>query len=131
MLCLSGFYSITYTKKIGSKEGLSFTYNGHIDFFRAVYVDGKQVDSKYYTVRSGSTVVTFSKEFMSELEKGEHQIQFKFSDSYSTVGVFTVANSWDKPRTADGGDTGLWFGLLLMSSAAMAATLPRLKRKEK
>ena len=109
-----------------SKEGAKFVCNGHIDLFRGVYVDGKLVDSKYYTVKSGSTILEFSNEFMKTLEKGTHQIQFKYEDSYSTIGLFYVSD-FISPRTADDSDMALWLSLLLTSAAGIYLTLKRKK----
>ena len=110
-----------------SDKGASFTSNGHISLFKGIYVDEKLVDSKYYTVKAGSTVVEFSKEFMDTLKLGKHQIQFKYEDGYSTVGLFTVT---DKiiPATGDEAQPGLWAGMMLIAAAGVYLSLR--KREE-
>jgi len=114
-----------------SNKGAEFTCNGHIDLFRALYIDGKELDVKNYTVKSGSTIVELSNEYMKTLSKGSHQIQFKYQDAYSTVGTFTVSDRLPAPGTSDNSNPSLWALLGLLAINGMAVSLPVLKgRKE-
>ena len=69
-----------------------------------VYVDGILVDSKNYTSLSGSTIITFKKEFVDSLSVGEHTLKVTFTDGGEAITTFTVANVNTEvvnPRTGD------------------------------
>ena len=69
-----------------------------------VYVDGVLVDSKNYTSRSGSTIITFKKEFVDCLSAGEHTLKVTFTDGGEATTTFTVANiipEINNPKTGD------------------------------
>ena len=57
-----------------------------------VYVDGILVDSKNYTSESGSTIITFKKEFVDSLSAGEHTLKVLFTDGGEANTKFTVTN---------------------------------------
>ena len=65
-----------------------------------VYVDGKLVDSKYYTSESGSTKITFTKEFMNSLEEGDHVLKVVFNDGGIAETSFKVINSPNLPSNS-------------------------------
>ncbi len=55
--------------------------NGDFNKFLGVWVDGKKLTSGTdYTAISGSTIVTFSKNFLDSLTVGTHQVLFKYND---------------------------------------------------
>ena len=69
-----------------------------------VYVDGVLVDSKNYTSLSGSTIITFKKEFVDNLSTSEHTLKVIFTDGGEATTTFTVANvtpEIDNPKTED------------------------------
>ena len=68
------------------------------------YVDGVLVDSKNYTSFSGSTIITFKKEFVDCLSAGEHTLKVTFTDGGEATTTFTVANvtpEINNPKTGD------------------------------
>jgi len=104
-----------------SKKDLTFTVNGLFGKFEGVQVDGSTVDSKYYTVKSGSTIITLSDEFLDKLEKGEHTITAVYNDGKVT-GSFTVKAKSASPSTGDETNIAL-LSLLAVCSLASAAAL--------
>lgn len=58
-----------------------------------VYVDDNLVDSSKYTSESGSTVITFTKDFMDSLTTGNHTLQVLFNNGGRATTTFTVENS--------------------------------------
>ncbi|MDO4481060.1 MAG: leucine-rich repeat domain-containing protein, partial [Erysipelotrichaceae bacterium] len=56
----------------GEKKSLSFTSNAPFNEFKYVKLDGNVLDSKNYTVKEGSTIVTLNKDFVSTLKAGKH-----------------------------------------------------------
>lgn len=74
------------------EDPLSVHIDGDVDEFLFVTVDNQEVNSAYYTVTAGSTVIDFSTEFTSSLTEGVHDLvaYFVFGKAATT---FTVANS--------------------------------------
>lgn len=85
----------TYVIKTGAKQevtmGNAATFVSDADFakFIKVQVDGKDVDSKYYTAEAGSTKITLKKEFIDTLSVGEHILSIASTDGTATT-TFTV-----------------------------------------
>lgn len=94
----------TYTT---SQDG-TFTLraSGTIDKFVSVKVDGKIVDPKYYTIKSGSTIVTFTKEYMEYLSTGKHTIDVVFTDGVATTSLTVAEKVSDHPAPPTGTNTG-------------------------
>ena len=79
-----------------------------------VVVDGKTVDSKYYSVNG--TTVTLKKEFVETLTAGEHTLVVK-NGSESTTATFKVQTGATVVTSAGTGDMGLaLYGALAISS---------------
>lgn len=71
----------------------SLRAEGALEKFVSVEVDGKEVDKKYYTVKEGSTIVIFTKEFMDTLSEGEHTITFNFIDGKASTNINVAAKA--------------------------------------
>ena len=56
------------------------TVNGDISKFEGITVDDNEVDKYSYNVISGSTIVTFNKDFLNTLADGEHKFTFLYED---------------------------------------------------
>ena len=72
------------TFKIDADYSL-FTTNGK------VYVDDNLVNSKNYTSKSGSIVITFNKDYLDTLDLGVHTLNIKLSDGGVAQTTFTIA----------------------------------------
>ena len=68
-----------------------FKFDGPHGLFVAVYVDDVLVDPVNYTLKPGSTIVTFLKTFLDKLTVGEHQIRVEYADTAKAYATFTVA----------------------------------------
>ncbi len=77
---------------VGDKKDLKFTSNALIENFVEVKLDGKTLNSKYYDVKSGNTIVTLKADFVSTLSAGEHQISIVFTTGAANA-KFTVNKS--------------------------------------
>ena len=55
-------------------------------------MDGSTVDSKYYTTKSGSTIITLTDEFLDKLAKGEHTITAVYTDGKVT-GLWLIGDT--------------------------------------
>ena len=101
-----------------SGKDLSFTADGDHKDFQKLLVDGKIVNSKYYTVAQG-TVVTLQAQFLQSLDQQKHTITLVFADG-EAEGTFRVSAPADEsnPKTGDG--IHLWMALLFVSLTGMA-----------
>ena len=70
---------------IGSGNGATIKSTGALKEFKEVRVDGKVVDKANYTLKEGSTILTFTKAYMDSLSVGKHTIEM-----FHTVGSVQV-----------------------------------------
>lgn len=118
--------------------------NGEFSKFVSVEMDGKVVDSKNYTAKSGSTIITFSKEYMSSLSAGKHTVKVNFTDG-SAETTLTVAqkdtkdtgktDAGKKPasksaKTGDNSNLIAWF-ILLVASVCILGSLRAIRRQRR
>lgn len=118
--------------------------NGEFSKFVSVEMDGKVVDSKNYTAKSGSTIITFSKEYMSSLSAGKHTVKVNFTDGYAET-TLTVAQKDTKdtgktdagkkpasksPKTGDNSNLIAWF-ILLVASVCILGSLRAIRRQRR
>lgn len=66
-----------------------------------VYVDGELVDPKNYTVTRGSTIITFTPEFLSTLEIGTHDVSIAFTDARA-ITTLTITDEPTLPGDLNG-----------------------------
>lgn len=62
------------------------------DKFMDVLIDGIPVDPSNYTVTEGSTIITFSENYLRTLQEGEHIIKVNFTDGYADT-TLTILSS--------------------------------------
>lgn len=118
--------------------------NGEFSKFVSVEMDGKVVDSKDYTAKSGSTIITFSKEYMSSLSAGKHTVKVNFTDG-SAETTLTVAQKDTKDtgktdvgkksasksaKTGDNSNLIAWF-ILLAASVCIVGSLRVIRRQRR
>lgn len=126
----------------GSGKTLTFTANGYYAAYGSyvanaygkfvdVEVDGKTVDSKNYTIKAGSTVITLKNSYLESLSAGKHTIQVNYIDG-STDGsdTFRVSINNGNPFTGDSNHMILYSCIMmasLMSMTMMVKFIPRKK----
>ena len=101
-----------------SGKDLSFTADGDHKDFQKLLVDGKIVNSKYYTVAQG-TVVTLQAKFLQSLDQQKHTISLVFADG-EAEGTFRVSAPADESNPKTGDSVHLWMALLFVSLTGMA-----------
>ena len=115
----------------GEKKALSFTSNADYNDFIRVELDGKTLDTKNYTVESGSTIVTLNADFVAALPAGEHTIGIVSANGTATA-AFIIK---EKPAADNSSDTGdntslpLLIGLMLLSIAGITGMTGCRRRK--
>ena len=111
---------------------LTVRANGEFSKFDYVKVDGKRIDSKNYTAKSGSTIVTLSKDYLATLSVGNHSLTVVFNDGECST-TFTVRaasdnnpgtavtpdNTTNNPQTGDHSGIVLAVVVLLVSGGAL------------
>ena len=66
------------TYEAGKDDGITVRATGALEKLQSVKVDGKEVDAANYTLRSGSTILTFTKAYMDTLSNGEHTVTLDY-----------------------------------------------------
>lgn len=91
---------------INKDKNLTFEINASYDLFKGgkVYIDGKLVDSKNYTSKSGSTILTFKKSYLDNLSVGSHTLKVVFNDKNTATTKFSISyknKEVKNPKTSD------------------------------
>ena len=76
-------------------KALTFTSDADFSEFIGVKIDGVTLNAKYYTAKSGSTVITLNKDYLDTLSDGNHTIGI-VSKSGTATAQFTIS-----PRTTE------------------------------
>ena len=100
-----------------SKKDLTFVSDGAFHDFDGLKINGKTVNSKYYTVKEGrSTVITLKDSFLQRLDNGKYTITLQFADG-EAEGFFKVSAPADDSNPKTGDDFALhgWTALLFVS----------------
>ena len=85
----------TYT--IAQSTEARFRINADYSLFdKKVYVDDILVDGANYTSESGSTIITFSKEYIDTLAIGQHTLKVAFTDGGEAKTTFTIARQFEE-----------------------------------
>lgn len=113
-----------------SKKDLTFTADGAFKDFEKLLVDGKAVNTKYYTAKEGSTVITLKETFLQHLDLGKHTITVKFTDG-EAEGSFKISAPVDSsnPKTGDGFALHGWTALLFVSLTGIIGTAFAFRKK--
>ena len=113
---------------------LTVRANGEFSKFAGVMVDGKPlIAGKDYTAKSGSTLVTLSKDYLATLSVGTHKLTVLFNDNKSAETTFRVVaasdnnpgtavtpdNTTNNPQTGDHSGIVLAVVVLLVSGGAL------------
>ena len=106
------------TVKEGENKELSFRSNAEFADFIEVRIDGKTLDSKNYTSKEGSTIVTLKADYVSSLSAGTHTIVIVSDGGVAETTFIVQAKSY--VNTSDQTDLLLWGGLMLMSAGLIA-----------
>lgn len=99
---------------IGETTSLaSFRFDADHELFvngGKVYVDGMLIGEGYYTHSAGSTIITFTDEFMNFIGNGEHTVAVVFGDGGIARAEFFVAGASSSESPIKVPDTGFFTG---------------------
>ena len=129
-------YAISWTTPSSSgsgssyTSGQSFTTDLPADSINRVTVNGKKLDSKYYTVSSNGSgsIVTLTDAYLATLRAGKYTVKIENKTHVST-GTFTIKadGTLSSPRTADAGIA--LYAMLAVSSLMGTAVVSKKRRK--
>ncbi len=88
-----------YTYMKGDQGGATIKCTGALEDFVSVEVDGALVDHNNYTLKSGSTILTFTAKYLSTLSVGKHEVTMNYT--YGSVDT----NLTVRARTNPGGSS--------------------------
>lgn len=74
-----------------SNEDITIKANGTFSKFVELRIDGVKVDSKNYTIKEGSTIVTLNQEYLNTLSSGKHTITFVYNDNRKIDAIINIA----------------------------------------
>ena len=108
-------------------SGMSFTTDLPADSINRVTVNGKKLDSKYYTVSSNGSgsIVTLTDAYLATLKAGTYTIKIESATHVST-GTFTIKAD-GTPKTADAGIA--LYAVMAVSSLMGTAVVSKKCRK--
>ena len=124
---------------INQSDNARFRIDAEYSFFQnggKVYIDNILVDVNNYTSESGSTIITFKKDYVSKLSVGEHTLKVLFNDGGVAESKFTISEVKNEvketiknPQTSDNIKT--YFVLFVMSMIGIITTIIINKKKKK
>lgn len=68
---------------------LSVRINAEINKFLKVSINGKELDTKYYKIRNGSTIIDIDSKYLDSLEPGKYELKALFIDG-EAITCFTI-----------------------------------------
>jgi len=92
----------------GSNATVSIHCTGELNNLDCVKMDNQEVDEANYTLKEGSTIVTFKSEYLETLSVGEHTVTLLYSNGSSVDSKLTIhaAASDDTDDTQDDDTSG-------------------------
>lgn len=92
---------------IGSGEGVTITCTGELKDFVDVMMDGVVVDKSNYTLKEGSTILTFAAKYLDTLSVGRHTVTLNYTYGSVNTELTVMARGTDEgTNSAAGGTTG-------------------------
>lgn len=108
-------------------DSATFASSADFSLFDYVEVDGKTVDSKYYTAKSGSTVITLNREFIRTLSIGNHTLTIVSKDGKAST-TFIVDSPI--PATGESINTTTLIAIFMLVSGGLIALYQAKKRNK-
>lgn len=105
---------------MGENGSITMTFNGPIEKFVRVEVDGKVIDATNYTVKSGSTIITLNSAYLNTLSVGKHTLTVVYSDGKASA-EFEVLKKAESniANTYDSSNIILWIVLLFVAGTIL------------
>ena len=86
---------------LGSNAEVTIKSTGDFAKFESVAMDGQIVDESNYTVKEGSTIVTFKTEYLETLSVGTHTVTINYKDGSDVDHQLTILKNMDVDTDTD------------------------------
>ena len=127
----NGYYTLKSNKTVSITVKRSEADDTCLNHFSSVEIDGKTLTKDTdYTVKSGSTVVSFKPETLEKLAKGGHTVTVNFDDGKAETKL-TIYAEGHSPKTGDENNLALWGALAAVCVLGAAGGLILLKKKKR
>lgn len=91
------------THVLGTSDTATITCSGDLKDFVSVYVDGAEVDKSNYTLAEGSTILTFTAQYLNTLNVGTHTVTMNYTyGSVDTELTILSTDSATSPSSSAG-----------------------------
>lgn len=116
---------------VGDDSPIALTANGPLEKFVGITVDGTAVDAANYTVKSGSTILTLTPDYLKTLSVGKHTLTVLYRDGEAS-GTFEILKKAETtaPKTGDDSNAGLWMTFLFLAACGLTGTTVYSRRKK-
>ena len=127
----NGYYTLKSNKTVSITVKRSEADDTCLNHFSSVEIDGKTLTKDTdYTVKSGSTVVSFKPETLEKLAKGGHTVTVNFDDGKAETKL-TIYAEGHSPKTGDENNLALWGALAAVCVLGAAGGLILLTKKKR
>ena len=127
----NGYYTLKSNKTVSITVKRSEADDTCLNHFSSVEIDGKTLTKDTdYTVKSGSTVVSFKPETLEKLAKGGHTVTVSFDDGKAETKL-TIYAEGHSPKTGDENNLALWGALAAVCVLGAAGGLILLTKKKR
>lgn len=95
------------TYVIGSGDSVTITCTGALKDFVSVYMDGVEVDKSNYTLAEGSTILTFTSQYLNTLSVGKHKVtlNYTYGSVDTELNVLDKSNANTSPNASGNGNS--------------------------
>ncbi len=127
----NGYYTLKSNKTVSITVKRSEADDTCLNHFSSVEIDGKTLTKDTdYTVKSGSTVVSFKPETLEKLAKGGHTVTVNFDDGKAETKL-TIYAEGHSPKTGDENNIALWGAIAAVCVLGAAGGLILLTKKKR
>lgn len=89
----------------GSNAGLTFRFDGPLEKFMHLEIDGTVIPSLHYALREGSTIVTLNPAYLDQMKAGAHTITAHYTDGGRAVAVFGIQPKSSEKKDDDSSES--------------------------
>ena len=114
------------TYVIGKNDKMKFRIDADYNLFEnggKVYIDGVLVEHSNYTSESGSTIITFNKDYVSNLSIGKHILKVVFNNIGEATTNFTITKTNSLIANPETGDNFILYLLTAVLSLGSLLTI--------
>lgn len=113
-----------------ANKELTVRFDAPADKLLEVYINNDKLDSKYYTVKSGSTIITVKDEYLKTLKDGTYTLIAKYDDGKTAETSFKVEKADDGTMATEKiPQTGIYTATIIVSLIALGTVTYTIYKK--